>query len=187
MDDQKCIVIGGSAGSLDFIFEHLNNFELHNNTIMIVVLHRKSSAHSSIENTFRNKTEIEVSEIEDKEKIGVNTIYICPADYHLLIEQDRSFSLDFSERVKFNRPSIDIAFEEVAKSYKKNAIAILLSGANNDGMLGCDHIQKYGGITIVQDPKVAVVPYMPNSAIEKGYATHVLNNNEIVEYINKIK
>jgi two-component system chemotaxis response regulator CheB len=38
-------------------------------------------------------------------------LYTAPPDYHVLLEDDRTFSLDVSEVVNFSRPSIDVLFE----------------------------------------------------------------------------
>src|SRR5262249_20729959 len=90
---------------------------------------------------------------------------IAPADYHVLLEQDRSFSLDYSERVNYSRPSIDVTFRSAAEVYGPGVIAVLLSGGNADGAEGMEMVKALGGYTIVQDPATAEVPYMPQQAL----------------------
>jgi two-component system chemotaxis response regulator CheB len=75
-------------------------------------------------------------EISDKEPIMGNTIYIAPANYHTLIENEGFFSLDVSDAVWYSKPSIDVTFESAAEVYKERVTAVLFSGANQDGAEG---------------------------------------------------
>src|SRR5690606_14924914 len=123
-------------------------------------------------------------EAEDKEKIKPGTIYVAPADYHLFLESDHSFSLDISEKVNFSRPCIDLTFSTGSDAYKEKAVGILLSGANSDGVRGFESIKKRGGYTIVQDPATAQVSYMPAQAIVKKVVDLVATPSEIALAIN---
>ena len=182
----RCIVIGGSAGSLELLFKFLPEMNIPGDTCVVLVLHRKNTSHSNLAELLQDKTNYPVLEIEDKEALTTGVLYICPADYHLLMENDFTFSLDFSERIDFNRPSIDLCFQQIAHVFKENAIAILLSGANADGREGCLEIQKFGGITIAQDPQEAKVPYMPQQAIDAGAIGDVMNLERMIAYLNNL-
>lgn len=70
-------------------------------------------------------------------------IYLAPPDYHLLIENDRTVSLDGSEKIQYSRPSIDVTFQLAADVYKEKLVAILLSGANADGAAGIAYIKTW--------------------------------------------
>ena len=132
---------------------------------LLVVLHRNSLFESSLELLFSTRTNLLVREVEEKEPILPGTIYICPADYHVLIEKDHSFSLDYSERVNYSRPSIDVTFRSAAEAYSWSAAGaygaqlacVLLSGGNADGAEGLQFVQERGGVTVVQDPATAEV------------------------------
>lgn len=178
------VVIGGSAGSLEVIFKLVSAFQDNTGTIFIIVVHRKNNTSSILEELLSAKTSITVKEVEDKDPILPNTIYIAPADYHLLIEDDQTFSLDCSEKIHYSRPSIDITFESVAQVYGARVIGILLSGANADGAEGMARIKKAGGFTIVQDPTTSDAGYMPQQAIKQNAFDKILHAEEIAEYIN---
>ena len=148
----KMIVIGGSAGSLDAILKIVTALPFINHLTTVIIVHRKNDGESLLAICFHTRTKLAVKEIEDKETIIGGTIYIAPADYHLLIENEKMFSLDVSEKIHHSRPSIDVSFESVAEVFGKAAIGILLSGANADGAEGLNKIKQAGGFTIVQDP-----------------------------------
>ncbi|MBS1661929.1 MAG: chemotaxis protein CheB, partial [Bacteroidetes bacterium] len=106
-----------------------------------------------------------------------------PADYHVLLETDGTFSLDYSERVHFSRPSIDVTFRSAAEVYGSGVIGVLLSGGNADGTEGLSDIQKLGGVTVVQEPSTADVPYMPQHAITRMKPDYVMPAEELPFFI----
>ena len=180
----RVLVIGGSAGSLDVLLHVLPQVKRPLRIAIIIVLHRKSSAQTSLSDLFIVKTKHLVKEADDKEKIQQGIIYLAPADYHLLIEEDRSFALDDSEKVNFSRPSIDVTFETAAEVFKDNLTCLLLSGANNDGTEGLKHVKTFGGRIWVQDPQNAEVSQMPKNALNTIKADAILNEEEMADFIN---
>lgn len=184
----ELIIIGGSAGSLPVLTQILKALPGDFTLPIVVVIHRQKNVVSEFakilsESTKKNGT---ISEPDDKEPIQPSHIYLAPQNYHLLIEQDRSFSLDYSEAVKFSRPSIDVSFESAATVYKESLVAILLSGANNDGAAGLESVVNMGGTAIVQEPSTAEFKVMPLAAIETVSNVQVLSPQGICRYINGI-
>ncbi|BAU54875.1 chemotaxis protein CheB [Mucilaginibacter gotjawali] len=180
----KLIVIGGSAGSLQIILYILRHLQIDFAVPMVIVMHRSADNESTLVDVLSNACKLKVKEAEDKESILPGKIYVAPADYHLLIEKNRSFSLDGSEKVQFSRPSIDVTFQSAADAYGALLLGILLSGANNDGADGFADIRRAGGALIVQDPQNAIATAMPQSAINKGLADYILDAEGIVDRIN---
>lgn len=179
------IIIGGSAGSLQVVFYLLGQCRPNFQTPILVVLHRDPQAISKLAELLASKTPLIVKEIEDKEPVENGCVYVCPADYHTLIEDDHSFSLDYSEKINFSRPSIDVTFRSAADIYGRNLVCILLSGANADGAEGLSYVRERRGITIVHNPEEAEVSYMPQQALLQGKADHVFSKIEIAEYMQQ--
>src|ERR1700733_14544058 len=138
----KLIIIGGSAGSLGGILKGVPSLNESRSVPVIIVMHRKNEQKSLLTLLLSDKTNLKVKEAEEKESILPGCIYIAPADYHLLIEHDLTFSLDDSEKVNYCRPSIDVTFESAAYTYKNGLVCILLSGANADGVKGLKKVKK---------------------------------------------
>lgn len=181
----ELVVIGGSAGSLEVILEILPLLRSDLDYAILLVMHRRSGD-SLLTGLLSDRTKLEVKEVEEKEVIRPGVIYIAPADYHLLVEQDKTFSLDFSEKIHYSRPAIDASFETAAEAYGATLGAILLSGANADGAEGLLQIKEAGGLTIVQDPEEATVGYMPQQAIEKNAADKILTTRQIIGLLNEL-
>ena len=182
----QLVVIGGSAGSLDAILHILPKINPANQIPIVIVLHRNRQNDERLIALLATKTKMQVLEAEEKLTIGPGTIYIAPPDYHLLIEKNRSFSLDDSERVHHSRPSIDVIFESAANVYGEALICILLSGANADGAKGLKYVQERGGLTIVQAPDTCEQPYMPLKAMELITVDLILDKAEMADVINEL-
>jgi two-component system chemotaxis response regulator CheB len=184
--DIKMIAIGGSAGSLQVILKMCEYIKPGFPIPVLLILHRHASFPSPLEELLSLKTDLRVREIEEKDKIEPGYIYTCPPDYHVLVEKDHSFSLDDSEKVNYSRPSIDVVFKSASDIYCENLVAILLSGANADGAEGLRHVKKNGGITVIQNPEEAEVPYMPQEALKRLRPDHVLNTSEITGFLDSL-
>ena len=179
------LVIGGSAGSLDVLLQLLPALRTDLGVAIIVVMHRKNGE-SQLAELLGDRISWPVSEADDKDTIEKGKVYLAPADYHLMIEKDRIISLDFSEKVHYSRPAIDVTFETAAEAYGASTIAVLLSGANADGTEGLQAIKSAGGLTIVQDPAEATVSYMPQQAIDEVKVDYVATTKEIAAILNRL-
>ena len=185
---KKCrlVIIGGSAGSLEVLLKILPRLNEVTSFSIVIVLHRKSAEDTILEDLISVKASIPLREVEDKVKISPGFIYVAPSDYHLLFEKEEVLSLDTSEKINFSRPSIDVSFESAADVYGPSLVGILLSGANNDGSEGLIAIKEAGGITIVQDPATAEMPFMPQNAIIQASPHYILDLKGLIAFIQGI-
>jgi len=186
-EEKELIVIGGSAGSLQVLLQIIKQLPTDFAIPIVIVVHRQRNVLSEfttiLTNAFKNRT---IVEPDDKSWIEKGCVYVAPQNYHLLIEADYTFSLDYSEPVKFSRPSIDVTFESAANVFKSNLTAVLVSGANNDGTAGLGRVLQHGGSVIAQDPETAEFPAMPAAAIAAVSGIVVLSPEEIVAYFKNI-
>ncbi len=183
MKRYELLVIGGSAGSLQVILSLLATTGDEFPVPVLVVLHRNGIFESSLEELLSVRTGLTIKEVEEKDNIKPGIVYICPADYHVLLEQDHSFSLDYSERVHFSRPSIDVTFRSASDVYGPGLVGLVLSGGNADGADGLAYIQENGGLAVVQDPRTAEVPYMPQQAISRNQPDFIIPADELPFFI----
>ncbi len=182
----KLLLIGGSAGSLDLILSLIAGLPGKISFTIIIVVHRKNSTSSILPSLIATRTTLRVKEAEDKETIEPGSIYIAPANYHLLVEKDGTLSIDSSEKIKHSRPSIDVTFQTAAEAFGAQVVALLLSGASSDGTDGLKTVKHFGGVALVQDPASAEVPYMPEFAISNVAVDKVLQPGLIVNIIKEL-
>jgi two-component system chemotaxis response regulator CheB len=181
---RQLVVIGGSAGSLEVLFRLLPVLRADFPHPIAIVLHRRANVDTMLPELLGMKTKLRLIEPEDKDAIRPGWVYLAPGDYHILFERDGVISLDFSEKVAYSRPSIDVAFQSAAEAFGADTTCILLSGANADGTQGLRRIREVGGTTIVQSPQSAEVAFMPQQAISNDLADHVLDVEQIGDYLN---
>jgi two-component system chemotaxis response regulator CheB len=183
----EVVVLGGSAGSLPLIISVLRVLPPGFDFTVIIVVHRLRNVASAMESILAaGNTELNVREPEDKEPIKKGMVYLAPQNYHLQIEEDKTFSLDYSEAINYSRPSIDVTFDCVAAVYGQKAVGILLSGANDDGAAGLSAIIKKGGTGIVQDPSTTDYATMPNAAIAVNGKVLIREPEDIIRYVSAL-
>ena len=182
----ELLIIAGSSGGLDVLMQVLPGLRAFDQPAIIIVLHRKAGENSSLIELLSSKTELRVKEAEEKEEILQNTIYVAPADYHLLVEKDYTLSLDYSEKINYSRPSIDSTLQTAAEVYGERLAALLLSGANSDGSEGLSIVKSNRGLAAVQDPLSALVPFMPQQALRKIKADYILDVESMSNFINRL-
>jgi two-component system chemotaxis response regulator CheB len=175
----QAVVIGGSSGGLEALQEILAPLPPGFGLPIIVVLHREPTSRELLAHLLARHCRLAVKEADEKEPIQPVVVYIAPANYHLLVELDRTLSLSVDPRVCYARPSIDVLFETAADAYHSGLVGILLTGANHDGTDGLRRIKARGGLTVAQDPASAKAAVMPHSAIQAGVVDRVLSLEEI--------
>jgi two-component system chemotaxis response regulator CheB len=181
LNSMKMIIIGGSAGSFEMILSILNGLDKQVKMPIVIILHRLKNSRTILENYLQVKSHYIVKEAEDKELMQEGYIYTAAADYHLLLNENLSFSLDVSDKIHFSRPSIDVSFESFSLVLKENCCGILLSGANKDGAQGLKIIAEGGGDTLVQDCSEAAYKIMPQAAID------LYNGHDVCKVVSIIK
>ncbi len=184
--EPEAVVIGASAGALEALSIILPALPADFRLPILVVVHVPPDRRSIMADLFRSKCQLLVRESEDKEPIRGGTIYFAPPDYHLLVEVDRSLSLSSDEPVLFSRPSIDVLFESAADAYGPGLIAIVLTGANQDGANGLRAVGEAGGTALVQNPDDAFASAMPEAARNMCPSARVLSLEAIAQYLKEV-
>ena len=166
MIQYQAVVIGASSGGFQALKEILIRLSPDFEPSIIIVIHRHRSSSINFEQQLNQFSPLEVHQASQQQPIKNATIYIAPPNYHLLIEEDHTFSLSVERHINFARPSIDVTFESAADVYQNRLVGIILTGANNDGSAGLKEIKKKGGLTIAQTPESAEITEMPKAAID---------------------
>jgi two-component system, chemotaxis family, protein-glutamate methylesterase/glutaminase len=168
------IGIGTSWGGLAAMTKLLGGLPGDFSLPVVVVQHRGKDSDRLLSELLQDATDLRVCEAEDKEPLEPGTVHIAPANYHVLVDAGY-LSLTVEDPVRFSRPSIDVMFSSAADTYGSGAIGVVLTGANEDGARGLADIVKRGGLALVQNPRTAEIPIMPQAAVK------AVPNAEILE------
>jgi len=171
----RAVVTGVSAGGLEALNSLLAVIPADFALALVIVQHRLPQQDDFLAELLGKICRLPVKEAEDKEAVLGGVVYLAPANYHLQIEADKTFSLSIDAKVNFSRPSIDVLFETAAEAYGPGLVGIILTGASRDGAAGLRRIKEKNGIAVVQDPKTAAYPAMPLASLEETRVDHVLS------------
>jgi two-component system, chemotaxis family, protein-glutamate methylesterase/glutaminase len=167
------IVMGTSAGGLDALDKIIGHLPTDLPASIFIVQHLAlENDGSALVKRLSKQKAFECNFARDGQSFKRGCIYIAPPDKHLLIDKGK---LIVSKGARENRyrPAIDPLFRSAAVAYGPKVIGMILTGLLDDGTSGLIAIKRCGGVTIVQDPKEAEYPDMPQSAL----------NNLKVDYI----
>jgi two-component system, chemotaxis family, protein-glutamate methylesterase/glutaminase len=182
----EAVVIGASAGAVEALSVILPSLPASFDSRILVVVHLPPDKESALVDVFRAKCALDVCEAIDKAPAATGKIVFAPPDYHLLVESDGSLSLSSEEPVHFSRPSIDVLFETAAEAYGERLLAILLTGASQDGAAGIAAVAAAGGTSWIQDPQEALVPVMPRAGLAACPTAAVMRLGEIATRLKEI-
>ena len=171
----RLIAIGASAGGVEALGIVLRALPASCRAAVVVVLHLAPGRSSQLPQLYAGRCQLPLREAQDKETLQGGTVYFAPPDYHLQVEPDGCFSLSQEEPVYFSRPSIDVLLETAAHAYRRNMLAIILTGASADGAAGLARVRQLGGSAWVQDPQHASCGIMPAAALQLAGADRVLD------------
>jgi two-component system, chemotaxis family, protein-glutamate methylesterase/glutaminase len=169
---QGIVVIGASAGGLEPLVQVVQGLPEHFPCPVLVVVHMPSSARSSLSEILDRQGTLAAGVATDGQPMAPGRILVAPPGQHLIVESGcaRLVPGPTTDRA---RRSVDVLFRSAAATYGAATVGVVLSGALDDGTEGLAAIRAAGGVTIVQDPREAVVPGMPEAALAAGVVDHV--------------
>lgn len=181
----EAIAIGASAGGVEALSALLPALRNECAVPTFVVIHLPRERPSLLAQLFASKCSLTVSEAVDKQPIEPSVIYFAPPDYHLLVDGEH-LALSIDELVHYSRPSIDVLFQSAADRYGAGLLALVLSGANQDGAAGLSYVAAAGGQTLVQRPDSAVASAMPEAALAAAPRSLALTLKELAATLSSL-
>ena len=178
------VVVSVSAGGLAPLRSLARGLDADTPAAIVIAQHVASL--SVLPEILAGDTRAPVAFAEAGGRLRRGTIYVCPAQRHVIVNPDATFALSSRERLKFVRPSGDWLFTSAAASFSERAFAIVMSGLQNDGARGSVAIREAGGIVIAQHPDSCERPEMPRAAIATGAVDFVLAPDQIPVVLSQL-
>lgn len=120
---------------------------------------------------------VEVKEAQSGDMLLAGRVLICPGNRHIKVRRmplGDIVVLSDEDRVNGHRPSVDVLFRSAAQEFRRESIALLMTGMGEDGAEGMGAVKQAGGMTIAQNEDSCVVYGMPRAAIERGYVNRIV-------------
>lgn len=180
------IAIGASGhDGIRDIKSLLSQFDRTLPAVVLLVFHRSFDHVSVLRDILATGTGLEVIVVDGAERLRPGCCYIGEPAHHL-----RLLSHGFGETIadlekEYRNRTVDLLFRSVANHAAKRAIAVVLSGALDDGSRGLEAIHHAGGRTMVVSPRGE--PGMPANAISyDGPVDCIGSTEELADAIFRI-
>ena len=158
-------VIGASAGGVQTLQTVLSRLPADHAGAVLVVLHIAASGPSLLAQILGRVCPLPCRAPDDGEPLVPGQVWVALPNLHLVVAGG-SVRLDAGPRENGHRPSVDVLFRSAAADLGPRVIGVVLSGTRDDGTAGLAEIKRHGGVAAVQDPKEALHPGMPRSALD---------------------
>lgn len=172
----KVIAIGASTGGTKAIEVVLKGLPGTTPGI-IIVQHMPENFTATFAQRLDSLCEMEVREAKNNDSVSPGVALVAPGNNHMLLFRSGGnyiVKIKSGPRVHYQRPSVDVLFQSVAKNAGKNALGVLLTGMGADGAKGLLEMKQNGAFTMAQDEQSCVVFGMPKEAIKIGAADRII-------------
>lgn len=185
MSARDIIVIGGSAGGVEALVQLAAQLPAHLPAAAFVVLHRLAQSSGELPGLLTRSGQLPALYPTDGERIARGRMYVAPPGAHLLVQRGQ-VRLQTSPREQSHRPAINPLFRSAAAAYGCRVAGVILTGTLDDGTAGLWEIKKRGGVAILQDPKEARFPAMPQHALENVEVDYCLPLAQIAPLLTEL-
>ncbi|WP_440005575.1 protein-glutamate methylesterase/protein-glutamine glutaminase [Halomicrococcus sp. SG-WS-1] len=177
------VVVGASTGGPSVVENVLSGLPLAADLRVLVVQHMPDSFTSRFAKRLDGRSDYDVREAEDGDRIGGGEALVAKGDYHMVVSNYSDGRL----RVKLDqgperhgvRPAIDVTMETAAETVSDALTGVVLTGMGTDGAAGIEAIKAAGGATLAQDEETSSVFGIPARAIETGCVDDVLPAGQV--------
>lgn len=179
--------ITASTGGPEAVREVIRGIGAFKESAILLVLHGPAWMLETFASRLQRETSMPVLLADDEMIVEPGKIYLAPGDWHMTVVLGPAIRLNKEPPENYMRPAADPLFRSMAATFQSNAIGVILTGMGRDGALGAAEIVAHGGTVLAQDPRTAVAPSMPQTAVNAGVVTATLPLQEIAhEILRKI-
>ena len=169
------IALGASTGGVSALQEVLLHLPADMPPI-VITQHIPAVFSRAFAERLNQICQVRVKEAQDGEPISRGHVAVAPGDKHLLLQKTSAgycVAVKDGPQVCFQRPSVDVLFQSVARAAGANAVGVILTGMGADGAEGLAAMKRAGAYTIAQNEASCVVFGMPREAINRGAVDEV--------------
>jgi len=182
----EVLAIGVSTGGPNALAQLIPELPASLPVPVVIVQHMPPMFTKLLADHLSGSSKLPVREAAAGEILASGHVWIAPGDHHLVVARaGGGVELRVNQAPHENscRPSVDVLFRSVAEVYGEHALAIVLTGMGQDGLIGATWIKERRGTVLVQDEASSVVWGMPGYVARAGLADRVLPLDAIARTI----
>lgn len=173
MPTKDIIVIGASAGGVEALQRLCATLPADLSASIVVAQHLSPSARSVLPQLLSRAGPLPALTPVDGQRLARGHIYVAAPDHHILLRADRLLMRRGPVENR-TRPAVNALFRSAAVHCGSRTIGVVLTGLLDDGTEGLIAIKAAGGTSLVQDPRDAAWPSMPQNALMRDHVDYVL-------------
>lgn len=182
------IAMATSVGGLKALSVILAGLPADFPAAIAIVMHLSPDHKSILAELLNSRTQLVVKQAHSGDILCPSSVFVAPPNHHLSVAKGGRLKLSSSgaEKVHFARPSAEPLFASVAAVYKRDAIAVVLTGGDGDGSFGVQIIKDKGGKVIAQDRPTSENFSMPETSIQTGDVDFILPLDKIASKLKEL-
>jgi len=184
----QCLAIGASTGGPVALQKVLTPLPEGFPYSIILVQHMPGTFTKAFAQRLNSHCKIMVKEAEDGDILKPGCAYLAPGGKQMLVEgtgaQKRLTITDAdpSDNLSY-KPSIDLTFDTLAKTFGGDVLGIILTGMGADGREGCRTLKTKGATIWAQDEDSCVVYGMPQAVAVANISDKNINIDDIASCV----
>jgi len=182
------IAIASSTGGPEILTQIFSILPGNLKVPILLVQHIPRDMTRYFAKSLNEKSELNIFQASHGDEILPSNVYLAPGGEHMTVSAPdfqgrRQIYLNQNPPVNGVRPSADILFESIARSYNGKILAVVLTGMGEDGKNGVAQMKKTGCVCITQTARSCVVYGMPRAIDEAGLSDEQLDPLSITQKI----
>ncbi len=179
----KVLAIGTSTGGPVALQKILTALPSDFKLPIVLIQHMPGTFTKAFADRLNSNCRIAVKEAENGDILRAGCAYLAPGGKQMMVAPNGQIKiLDGSAALNY-KPSVDITFASLSKSYADKVLAIVLTGMGADGRDGARLLKDKGAEIWAQDEASCVVYGMPQAVTKAGIATESIALEQVAKRI----
>lgn len=180
------LAIGTSTGGPVALQTILADLPANFKVPILLIQHMPGTFTKAFADRLNGICKIKVKEASDGDLLQAGCAYLAPGGKQMLIDGRSGHAKirihEGSAKLNY-KPSVDITFASLSKSYTNKVLAVVLTGMGADGRDGARMLKDKGSVIWAQDEASCVVYGMPQAVAKAGIASESLALEQVAKCI----
>lgn len=171
---RRLVGIGASAGGPAALATLFSSLPKDFPAAIVIVQHVDAQFAAGLADWLGRNSTLTVKLAEDGDALDEGSVYVAGTADHLVVAPSGHLMHLREPDDHVYRPSIDVFFQSVHRSWRGEFVGVLLTGMGRDGAAGLKALHDRGCHTIAQDEATSALYGMPKAAAMLGAASEIL-------------